>query len=63
MAEPGVSCLIVEDQPRVRSALVRALTGAGYACREAGSGREALAVLESLDGDAGVQVMLSDIRM
>jgi len=63
MTEAGVTCLIVEDQPRVRSALVRALTGAGYACREAGSGREAVAVLESLGGDAGVQVMLSDIRM
>lgn len=63
MPDDGIRCLVVEDQERVRSALVRALGAAGYMCREAGSGREAVEVLEAEGGDAGFEVMLSDIRM
>lgn len=63
MTDAGVTCLVVEDQERVRSALVRALSAAGYACREAGSGREAMEVLEAAAGEREIEVMLSDIRM
>jgi putative nucleotidyltransferase with HDIG domain len=52
-------CLIVEDEPRLRQALSRLMRGAGFTCFEAGTGQEALAVLER----ESVALMLSDMRM
>jgi len=40
-------CLVVDDEPRLRQALVRLMQGDGFTCLEAGSGVEALAVLEN----------------
>ncbi len=54
-----LTCLVVDDQPRLRSALSRFLLGVGYRCLEAGSGPEAIAVLENED----VAVLISDVRM
>ncbi|HEU4641359.1 MAG TPA: HD domain-containing phosphohydrolase [Gemmatimonadaceae bacterium] len=52
-------CLVVDDEPRLRQALVRLMRGAGFTCFEAGSGGEALAVLER----EPVALVLSDMRM
>ena len=52
-------CLVVDDEPRLRQALVRLMRGDGFTCLEAGSGVEALAVLES----EPVALVLSDMRM
>ncbi|MGQ0764369.1 MAG: HD-GYP domain-containing protein [Gemmatimonadota bacterium] len=37
-----VHCLIVDDEPHLRSVLVRLMEGEGYSCEEAASGTEAL---------------------
>jgi response regulator RpfG family c-di-GMP phosphodiesterase len=55
----GKKVLVVDDEPRLRRVLVRLLEGEGFVCREAGSGVEALAVLET-DSFA---LVISDIRM
>jgi cyclic di-GMP phosphodiesterase len=55
----ALTCLVVDDQPRLRSALCRFLTGVGYHCLAAASGPEALDLLAQND----VTVMISDIRM
>ena len=55
----GLRCLIVDDEPRLRRVLVRLLEGEGFACREAGSGVEAVDALER----EPVQLVLSDVRM
>jgi cyclic di-GMP phosphodiesterase len=52
-------CLVVDDEPRLRQALVRLMQGDGFTCLEAGSGVEALAVLEK----DSVALVLSDMRM
>jgi putative two-component system response regulator len=52
-------CLVVDDEPRLRQALVRLMQGDGFTCLEAGSGVEALAVLEN----ESVALVLSDMRM
>jgi putative two-component system response regulator len=52
-------CLVVDDEPRLRQALVRLMQGDGFTCLEAGSGIEALAVLEK----EPVALVLSDMRM
>jgi response regulator RpfG family c-di-GMP phosphodiesterase len=57
----SITCLVVEDQDRLRAALVRSLQQGGYTCLEARSGREALAVLAAQT--QRVHVLLSDIRM
>jgi putative two-component system response regulator len=51
--------LVVDDEPRLRRVLVRLLDGEGFACREAGSGVEAIAVLEQ----ESFPLVISDIRM
>ncbi|HEX6536933.1 MAG TPA: HD domain-containing phosphohydrolase [Gemmatimonadaceae bacterium] len=56
---PADRCLVVDDEPRLRQALVRLMRGAGFTCFEAGSGREALALLER----EPVALVLSDMRM
>ncbi len=63
-AEPVVAgsanCLVVDDEPGVRRSLVRMLQAQGFRCFEAGTGREALQVLESI-GDT--PLVVSDMRM
>jgi putative two-component system response regulator len=52
-------CLVVDDEPHLRSILLRLLGGEGYACRAAGSGREALRELER----EPAELIVTDIRM
>ncbi|HXT47082.1 MAG TPA: HD domain-containing phosphohydrolase [Gemmatimonadaceae bacterium] len=61
MPESAIShrCLVVDDEPRLRQALVRLMQGDGFTCLEAGSGVEALAVLKN----EPVALVLSDMRM
>src|SRR4029079_11542456 len=56
----SANCLVVDDEPSVRRALVRMLQAQGFNCYEAGSGREALGVLEHI-GEA--PLVISDMRM
>ena len=51
---------IVDDEPSVRRSLVRMLQAQGFTCFEAGTGREALGVLERI-GEA--PLVISDMRM
>jgi len=60
MSEPiAKQCIVVDDEPRLRRVLVRLLEGEGFACREAGSGIEALALMR----EAPVPLVMSDLRM
>jgi putative nucleotidyltransferase with HDIG domain len=60
MTPPGDHrCLVVDDEAALRSVLVRTLESAGYSCAQAGSGTEALAILER----EAFALVLSDIRM
>src|SRR5438034_1317066 len=60
MPQPNaVKCLVVDDEPRLRRVLVRLLEGEGFSCSEAGSGTEAL---EMLQHDP-VPLVISDLRM
>jgi len=60
MPQPNaMQCLVVDDEPRLRRVLVRLLEGDGFTCREAGSGVEALAVLEQ----ERIPLVISDLRM
>ena len=52
-------CLIVDDEPRIRSALARLLGSAGYECQQAESVPAALAALER----ESFPLVLSDVRM
>jgi DNA-binding response OmpR family regulator len=51
--------LVVDDEPHIRSALVRALTLVGYGASEVASGQEALALLENTTFD----LMILDMMM
>jgi len=51
--------LVVDDEPPIRDAIVRALNLMGYRAQEAGSGREALKLLEAAPHD----LMVLDMRM
>jgi cyclic di-GMP phosphodiesterase len=53
-------CLVVDDEPVVRRAVRRILEAQGFTCLEAGSGREALAVLA---GTGELPLIVSDLRM
>jgi two-component system cell cycle sensor histidine kinase/response regulator CckA len=53
--------LLVEDEEAVRSFAARALEGRGYKVLQAGTGAEALEVLEAFDGD--VDLVVSDVVM
>ena len=52
-------CLVVDDEPHLRSILERLLTAEGYACRATGTGREALRELER----EPAELIVTDIRM
>ena len=63
--DPSVStavaqCLVVDDDPQVRDALVRVVQSQGLACLSADSGDAALAVLAE---HGEVAMLISDIRM
>ena len=52
-------CLVVDDEPRLRQALVRLMQLDGFTCFECGSGVEALEILER----EPVILVLTDLRM
>jgi putative two-component system response regulator len=52
-------CLVVDDEPRLRQAMVHLMRGDGFQCIEAANGVEALEQLER----HAVSLMLSDLRM
>jgi putative nucleotidyltransferase with HDIG domain len=52
--------LVVDDEEPIREIVTSMLTNAGYECRQAGSGLEAVAILES--GEQ-FELMLSDLMM
>ena len=52
-------CLIVDDEPRLRRVLARLLEGQGFTCFEAGSGTEALEIMQR----EAVPLVMSDLRM
>jgi cyclic di-GMP phosphodiesterase len=56
----AANCLIVDDEPSVRRSLVRMLQAQGFTCFEAGSGREALGVLDRIGEPP---LVISDMRM
>jgi len=59
MQPNSMHCLVVDDEPRLRRVLVRLLEGEGFTCREAGSGTEAIAMLEQQPAP----LVISDLRM
>ena len=56
----AVHCLVVDDDVKVRHSLARVIEAHGLATREAGSGLEALALLER---SGEVPLIISDIQM
>jgi DNA-binding NtrC family response regulator len=61
VARPGEIVLLVEDEPAIRTALGRVLTGNGYRVLDASNGGEALRVAESEPGE--IHVLLTDVMM
>lgn len=55
----GLSCLVVDDEPRLRRVLVQLLESDGFEVREAGNGVEALQVMETNPAP----LVISDLRM
>jgi putative nucleotidyltransferase with HDIG domain len=64
LAQPVVAgsakCLVVDDEPGVRSFLTRMLQTQGFQCFEAGSGKEALHLLDRI---GETPLIVSDMRM
>ncbi len=56
----GESILVVEDNPAVRKAVSKQLTGAGYRVKEVEAAVAALALLEA---DSGIHLVFSDVIM
>ncbi len=56
----AAQCLVVDDEPLVRRSLVRLLEAQGFACLEAGTGREAI---DRLDDVGEIPLIVSDMRM
>jgi putative nucleotidyltransferase with HDIG domain len=56
----SANCLVVDDEPGVRRSLVRMLQAQGFHCFEAGSGLEALELLERV---GETPLIVSDMRM
>lgn len=54
-----VTCLVVDDEPRLRQVLVHLMRNDGFRCFEAGNGAEAIEVLEKQP----VTLVMSDLRM
>jgi putative two-component system response regulator len=52
-------CLVVDDEPRLRQVLMRLMESDGFSCVEAGTGADALHILERLP----VTLVLTDLRM
>ena len=61
MSDAPVTCLVVEDEPSVREVVARVLEGARYRVLQAGSGGEALALLER--EHERVELVISDLQM
>jgi len=59
MSHPLVTCLVVDDEPPVRHAMVRVLEGAGYRVLSADSGPAAIATLER----EAIDLVVSDLQM
>ena len=59
--EPGQLILAVDDEPDLRVVIERILSRSGYRVRVAGGVRDALTVLDSLDGFP--DLLVTDIRM
>jgi putative nucleotidyltransferase with HDIG domain len=57
---PAERILVVDDEEPIREIVTSMLGSAGYQCQQAGSGKEALAVLDS---GAQFELMLSDLMM
>ncbi|MBG6143150.1 MAG: response regulator [Roseibium album] len=57
----SASILLVEDEEAVRAFAARALTSRGYTVHEAGTGNEALEVMEETDGE--IDLVVSDVVM
>ncbi len=55
----GLSCLVVDDEPRLRRVLVQLLEHDGFRCREAGTGAEGLQAMEA----EPAPLVISDLRM
>lgn len=55
----GLSCLVVDDEPRLRRVLVQLLEHDGFHCREAGTGAEGLTAMEA----EPAPLVISDLRM
>lgn len=55
----GLSCLVVDDEPRLRRVLAQLLESDGFEVREAGTGVEALQVMETHPA----ALVISDLRM
>ena len=55
----GLSCLVVDDEPRLRRVLVQLLESDGFEVREAGTGVEALQEMETNPAP----LVISDLRM
>jgi len=55
----GLSCLVVDDEPRLRRVLVQLLESDGFEVREAGNGVEALQAMET----DPAPLVISDLRM
>jgi putative two-component system response regulator len=55
----GLSCLVVDDEPRLRRVLVQLLESDGFEVREAGNGVEALQAMEA----DPAPLVISDLRM
>jgi putative two-component system response regulator len=56
---PTTQCLLVDDEPRLRSLLRRVMERDGYVCHEAGSGVEALDYLRT----QSVDLVITDMSM
>jgi putative two-component system response regulator len=60
MLQPdSLRCLVVDDEPRLRRVLVRLLESEGFRCLEAGSGTEALEMMQK----DPMPLVISDLRM
>ena len=60
MVNSEMKVLVVEDEPLLRMAAVDILEDAGFLVEEAGSGKEALRVLQAVPG---MHVLFTDIHM